>query len=78
MGVLAGAGDVIEPIRSGSLREDDVVEIGELVAGTRRVADPPGIAVFKSVGFAALDVAAAKAVVDAALAAGAGTDVALR
>jgi ornithine cyclodeaminase/alanine dehydrogenase-like protein (mu-crystallin family) len=77
-GVLAGAGDVIEPIRSGQLREEDVVELGELVAGSRPAVPPPGIAVFKSVGFAALDLAAAKAVVDSALEHGAGSEVALR
>jgi ornithine cyclodeaminase/alanine dehydrogenase-like protein (mu-crystallin family) len=77
-GVLAGGGDVIEPIRTGVLREEDVVELGELVAGTRETVPPPGIAVFKSVGFAALDLAAAKAVVDAALEQGAGSEVALR
>ncbi len=77
-GVLAGAGDVIEPVRAGQLREEDVVELGELVAGIRPVVAPPGIAVFKSVGFAALDLAAAKAVVDSALEQGAGSEVALR
>jgi ornithine cyclodeaminase/alanine dehydrogenase-like protein (mu-crystallin family) len=77
-GVLAEAGDIINPIRSGALREEDVVELGELVARTRPIVSPPGVAVFKSAGFAALDVAAAKAVVDSALEQGTGTEIALR
>jgi ornithine cyclodeaminase len=77
-GVLAGGGDVMGPIRAGQIAEEDVVELGELVLGTRAAPPPPGVAVFKSVGFAALDVAAARAVVDAAIEAGSGAEVPLR
>lgn len=78
-GALAEAGDLRVPMASGSLAEERIVELGELVLG--RVAHRAGarrLAVFKSVGFAALDVAAARLVVQAALAARIGTEVQLR
>lgn len=59
-GALAEAGDLLIPLRSGLIREDDIVEIGEVVAGTR-----PGrtsgeeITFFKSVGNAVQDAAVA-------------------
>jgi alanine dehydrogenase len=62
-GALKSAGDLGIPVREGSLRAEDVAELGELLTGVR-----PGrqsaaeIAVFKSVGFAAADLAAAAAI----------------
>lgn len=66
LGVLHGPDDIAQPIANGLIQEEAVVELGEITARgiTRAYAAP---AVFKSVGFAALDVAAAKAVTDAAL-----------
>jgi ornithine cyclodeaminase/alanine dehydrogenase-like protein (mu-crystallin family) len=75
-GTLATAGDIRGPLDEGLLRGDAITELGEAAAaGVKREFAAP--AVFKSVGFAALDVAAAKAVTDAALRIGAGTWVAL-
>ncbi len=61
-----GAADIVQPIADGLIEADAILELGEIAARgvTRRYAAP---AVFKSVGFAALDVAAAKAVTDAAI-----------
>lgn len=63
---LTGAADIAQPIADGLIDAESVVELGEVAARgvTRSYAAP---AVFKSVGFAALDVAAAKAVTDAAI-----------
>jgi ornithine cyclodeaminase/alanine dehydrogenase-like protein (mu-crystallin family) len=58
--VLAEAGDVIYPINLGLITENDLVEIGAVIAGRqpgRESAD--GITFFKSCGMAAQDVAAA-------------------
>ncbi|WP_285649971.1 NAD(P)-binding domain-containing protein [Actinomycetospora sp. NBRC 106375] len=73
-----GSNDLAELLERDEIAREDVVEIGELVAG-----DHPGrsdaerITVFKSVGVAVQDAAAAAAVLAAAERAGAGTDVAL-
>jgi ornithine cyclodeaminase len=74
----AGAVELAAAIRDGSLRADDVVEIGELVAGVRkgRTADDQ-ITLYKSVGVAVQDAAAAALVLEAARVQGAGTDVPL-
>ena len=74
----AGAVELAAAIRDGSLRADDVVEIGELVAGVRRgrTADDQ-ISLYKSVGVAAQDAAAAALVLEAARSQGAGADVSL-
>lgn len=66
-----GAADIAQPIADGLIEADAILELGEIAARgvTRRYAAP---AVFKSVGFAALDVAAAKAVTDAAIDASVG------
>jgi alanine dehydrogenase len=72
----AGAADLLLPIRDGVIAEDHVgTELGELVAGTK-----PGrtsseqITLYKSVGIAAEDAAAARMVLDAAEAAGRGVE----
>jgi ornithine cyclodeaminase len=86
-GALAGAGDLHGPIAAGTLAAERVVELGDLILGRvpgrvpGRAADggpgARGITVFKSVGFAALDVAAARLVVERALAEGIGLEVEL-
>ncbi len=78
-GALSGSGDISGPIAAGLVSADSVVELGELVLG--RAAgrgSPDEIAVFKSVGFAALDVVAAHAVVRAAVGRSAGQEILLR
>ena len=57
---LAEAGDVVAAIEAGILREEDLVEVGELDRqwAERRPAD--AITIFKSVGLAVQDVAAAE------------------
>ena len=75
----AGSNEIGWAIRDGAITADHVhAELGELVAGTR-----PGrtsaaqITLYKSVGVAAQDAAAAAAVLAAARAAGIGTDAEL-
>jgi alanine dehydrogenase len=64
-GALSEAGDVAAPLASGILRADSVVDLGDLCRGThpgrRR---PDEITVFKSVGAALEDLAAAIEVVE--------------
>lgn len=66
-GALAEAGDLVQPLRAGLIgRAHVVAELAELVRGSvagRRDAD--GITLFKSVGTALEDLAAAQMVVDA-------------
>jgi alanine dehydrogenase len=74
----SGSNDIQVPVAEGVLGSDDLHEIGELVAGTcpgRTSAEQ--VTVYKSVGVAAQDVAAAALVLAAARARGVGTDVAL-
>jgi ornithine cyclodeaminase/alanine dehydrogenase-like protein (mu-crystallin family) len=49
----AEAGDLIQAIAAGQLSADDVVEIGDLLAG--HTSPPGGLTIFKSVGIAAQD-----------------------
>lgn len=77
--VPAGANELLWPIRDGMITAAHVhAEVGELVAGIRpgRTA-PEHITLYKSVGVAAEDLAAAALVVDTALARGIGTTLAL-
>jgi ornithine cyclodeaminase/alanine dehydrogenase-like protein (mu-crystallin family) len=73
------AGDVLLPIQEGAIGRDHIVgELAQLVTGAvpgRRAADE--ITVFKSVGFAAEDAAAARLAYDRARAAGRGLTVEL-
>ena len=73
----AGSNDLLWPIRDGVFGEDHVhAEIGELVAGTRPGRTDPGqITVYKSVGVAAQDAAAAALVLETARERGLGADV---
>lgn len=75
----AGATDLRIPIEEGVVGEDHVhAEIGELVAGTRPGRSSPGqLTLYKSVGVAAQDVAAAVLVLAAARARGVGLEVEL-
>ena len=65
-GALAEAGDIIQPIKSGVLREDDIAgDLFELARGSRagrRYHDQ--ITLFKSVGMAIEDLAAARLALD--------------
>jgi alanine dehydrogenase len=74
-----GSSDLLEPIRDGVIRAEHVhTELGELVAGTkpaRQSADQ--ITLYKSVGVAVQDAAAAALVIAAAREQSAGLDVEL-
>ena len=60
------------------LGRDGVVELGEIIAGTREGrTSPEQITLYKSVGLAIQDLAAAALVLDAARARGAGTEITL-
>ncbi len=77
-GALAEAGDLIKPLKAGLIRESEIVEIGEVLAGSapgRR--SPDEITFFKSVGNAVQDVAVARIVLQAAEREGWGTPVPL-
>jgi len=52
--VVKEAGDVIEALRRGVLREDEIAELPEVVRGSKEPVTS-GIRVYKSVGFAAID-----------------------
>lgn len=78
-GALTEAGDLVIPLAQGAVSRAHVAaELAELVAGTR-----PGrrqeheVTVFKSVGFALEDLAAARLAYNRAMAEGAGTRVTL-
>jgi alanine dehydrogenase len=75
----AGSNDLIEPIRSGIVGEGHIhAELGELVLGTRPGrTTPEQITLYKSVGVAAQDAAAAALVLAAARERGAGRDLEL-
>jgi alanine dehydrogenase len=73
-----GSNDLAELVESNELDPGRVLEIGELVAGSRPGRDDAAqITVFKSVGVAVQDAAAASAVLAAANRVGAGTEVSL-
>jgi alanine dehydrogenase len=74
----AGSPDLTEPLRDGLIAEDDIVELGEVVTGTRPGrTSPDQITLYKSVGVAVQDATAAMLVLAAARAVGAGRDLAL-
>jgi ornithine cyclodeaminase len=72
----SGSNDLRTPVDEGLLDPAEIVEVGELLAGARagRTSDQQ-ITVYKSVGVAAQDVAAAHLVLAAAKAAGVGTTI---
>ncbi len=57
---LAEAGDVVAAINGGLVTADDLVQIGDVDASWAADRDPDAITVFKSVGLAIQDVAAAE------------------
>lgn len=76
---LAEAGDLLIPIREGRMTEAHIwAELGEIVAGLKpgRMS-PEEVTLFKSVGVAVQDVAAAAAVLEAARRQNLGVEVAL-
>jgi alanine dehydrogenase len=78
-GALAEAGDILTPLREGVIDERHVhAELGELVAGTKAGRSSTAqITLYKSVGLAVQDLAAAALFVRAAEAAGIGGRIAL-
>lgn len=77
-GALKGAGDLGVPLAEGTIRAEDVAELGELIAGLRQGRrSPEEVAVFKSVGFAAADLAVAAEVYRRASEEGLGAEVRL-
>ena len=74
-----GSSDLLEPIRDGVIRAEHVhTELGELVAGTKPARQSPDqITLYKSVGVAVQDAAAAALVIAAAREQSAGRDVEL-
>jgi len=76
---LAEAGDLLIPLGQGLMTEDHIyAELGEIVTEHKPGrASPQEITLFKSVGVAVQDVAAAGAVLEAARRLGLGTEVAL-
>jgi ornithine cyclodeaminase/alanine dehydrogenase-like protein (mu-crystallin family) len=76
-GGVDGAGDIANAIAAGHLERDSVIELGHLLQSPR-TAGGEELTVFKSVGFSAADVVAARMIARAALDQGLGTHVALR
>ena len=76
---LAEAGDLLLPLRQGLMTEDHIyAELGEIAAGLKPGrTSPEEVTLFKSVGVAVQDVAAASAVLEAARRLGLGTEVTL-
>jgi ornithine cyclodeaminase len=73
-----GSNDIRVPVDEGLIRPEQLSEIGELIAGERAGrTSATQLTLYKSVGVAAQDVAAAALVLDAARAKGVGIDVAL-
>lgn len=68
-GALKEAGDIVQPLRNGTVRENDVIaDLFELTRGQRAgrgIGDATGITLFKSVGTALEDLAAAELAVEA-------------
>jgi ornithine cyclodeaminase len=74
----AGSPDLAEPPSQAILVEDDIVELGELVGGTRPGrTSPDQITLYKSVSVTVEDATAAALVLAAARGAGAGRELAL-
>ncbi|MBI4637152.1 MAG: ornithine cyclodeaminase family protein [Candidatus Rokubacteria bacterium] len=78
-GALGEAGDILIPLREGAVsREHIAAELAELVAGSRRGrGDAAEVTLFKSVGWALEDLAAARLAYGRARARGIGTEVRL-
>ncbi|MEE1756604.1 ornithine cyclodeaminase family protein [Streptomyces sp. SP18CS02] len=76
----AGSSDLLMPIRDGVITAEHIhAEVGEIINGTRPGRTSPGlITLYKSVGVAAQDAAAAALVLSAARARGLGEEITLR
>jgi ornithine cyclodeaminase len=76
--VPSGSNDLIDPEQTGLISEDEIAELGEVIAGTRpgRGSDEE-ITLYKSVGVAAQDAASAALVLNAAREQRAGSEVEL-
>jgi ornithine cyclodeaminase len=73
---VAGAGDLTGPLSAGELSAHEVAEIGEILAGDRRGrASDDQLTLYKSVGVAVQDAAAAALVLNAAMSRGVGAVV---
>ncbi len=71
------SGDIAIPLQKGLLREGDIAEIGEVIAGKAAGrSSPEQITFFKSVGVAVQDAMAARVAVANAKKMGLGTEVA--
>lgn len=75
--VPAGSNDLVQPIERGLIGADHVAEVGELVAGKPGRTSSQQITLYKSVGVAVQDGAAAALVLRAARERGAGREVEL-
>jgi ornithine cyclodeaminase len=64
---FAEAGDIVHPLQAGLIRRDDVLTLGQLVQGAKIVHREDGVTLFKSVGHAGADLAAASLLADAGL-----------
>jgi ornithine cyclodeaminase len=74
--IPSGTHDLIDPIEAGIIAEGDLAELGEVIAGQRRGrASRDELTLYKSVGVAAQDAAAAALVLAAARERGAGRDL---
>ncbi len=75
--IPAGSNDLVEPIRAGVISEDHIhAELGELLSGTRPGrSSPEQITLYKSVGVAVQDAAAATLVLAAARERGVGREL---
>jgi ornithine cyclodeaminase/alanine dehydrogenase-like protein (mu-crystallin family) len=76
---LKEPGDLLVPIAEGAITAEHIVaELGEIISGVRRGRESAGeVTLFKSLGLAVEDVAAAQHVYAAAVARSAGTVVEL-
>lgn len=76
---LNESGDILLAIREGAIGQDHIVaELGDVLVGSAEGrTDPQQVTLFKSLGLAVEDVAAARAVLEAARREGAGTTVRL-
>ncbi|MCP1638919.1 ornithine cyclodeaminase [Streptococcus gallinaceus] len=76
-GVLAEAGDILEPIKKGLLTKEDYTgELGDLLLGNiHGRQNKEDITVFKSVGSAVLDIVTAQIIVEKAIKNGIGTQI---
>lgn len=74
--VLSESGDLLIPLADGTIRREDIAgSIGDVINGTIPARENDDeIIVFESVGFAALDLVAAKTIYDKAVAAGIGLE----